>query len=320
MPNRIVINPNVFKDQRDALAVAWNEGLRIWMELNKFDPQFEVTPAQREFFADTAYAEDDIMLKRTIVARIITHDTSVGEITPEQLAACEELLTAILQDGDTPDADKPMVEKLLGGLPQPQNQPAESGLGESAAAPTETVEAATGGGKVGEGVGAPLNGPGITPTKAMGDGVGAPLNGPGITPTRAVGENVGAPMNGPGIQPTKAMGDGVGAPLNGPGIQPTKAMGEGVGAPLNGPGIQPMKAMGEGVGAPMNGPGIQPTKAMGEGIGAPLNGPGIQPTKAVGAGVGEPLNGPGIKATKAVGAGVGAPLNGPSLKPLKVLS
>ena len=239
MPNRIVINPNVFKDQRDALAVAWNEGLRIWMELNKFDPQFEVTPAQRAFFADTAYAEDDIMLKRTIVARIITHDTSVGEITPEQLAACEELLTAILQDGDTPDADKPMVEKLLGGLPQPQNEAAESGLGETEAAPVPTAEAAAGGGSVKPYTTTPLNGPSLAPTKAIGEDIGAPLNGPALAPTKAIGEDVGAPLNGPGIAPAKAIGANVGAPMNGPGIAPAKAIGANVGAPMNGPALAP---------------------------------------------------------------------------------
>lgn len=245
MANRIVINPNVFKDQRDALAVAWNEGLRIWMELRKFDPQFEVTPAQREFFADTAYAKDETMLKRTILARIITHDTSVGEITPEQLAACEELLTGILQDGNTPEADKPMVEKLLGGLPQPQNEAAESGLGETEAAPTPSAEADAGGGIVKPYTTTPLNGPALVPTRALGgDNSGTSMNGPGIAPVRALGADVGTPMNGPGIAAAQALGVGAGAPMNGPTVAPVQALGDQVGSPLNKSSIKPLRILG----------------------------------------------------------------------------
>ena len=57
MPGVIKINPDVMNDKRDALAVAWNEGLRILMEDIGFDPQFEITPEQESFFAGTAYAE-----------------------------------------------------------------------------------------------------------------------------------------------------------------------------------------------------------------------------------------------------------------------
>ncbi len=59
MPGVIKINPDVMNDKRDALAVAWNEALRILMEDIGFDPQFQITPEQEAFFRGTAYAEGD---------------------------------------------------------------------------------------------------------------------------------------------------------------------------------------------------------------------------------------------------------------------
>lgn len=75
---RIAVNPEVFSDDRDALCVALNEAFRIIMEINGFDPVAEPTDAQRRFFADTAYANDETMLRRTILARICTFDTSIS--------------------------------------------------------------------------------------------------------------------------------------------------------------------------------------------------------------------------------------------------
>ena len=75
---RIVINPSTFKNRKDALCVAFNERFRIAMEEYGFEPKSEPTPAQRKFFADTAYADDEVQLRRTILARILTLDTSIS--------------------------------------------------------------------------------------------------------------------------------------------------------------------------------------------------------------------------------------------------
>ena len=110
---RIVINPEVFHDKRDALCVAMNDAFRIIMEMNGFDPVSEPTPAQRRFFADTAYANDEVMLRRTILARICTFDTSIGEPskgehtghsestapTNEQIQEAIEFLHTVLEIG-----------------------------------------------------------------------------------------------------------------------------------------------------------------------------------------------------------------------------
>ena len=110
---RIIINPEVFNDKRDALCVAMNEAFRIIMGMNGFDPVSEPTPAQRRFFADTAYANDEVMLRRTILARICTFDTSIGEPskgehtghsestapTDEQIQEAIEFLHTVLEIG-----------------------------------------------------------------------------------------------------------------------------------------------------------------------------------------------------------------------------
>lgn len=96
---RIVVNPKVFNDKRDALCVAMNEALRLVMEENGFEPVSEPTETQREFFADTAYADDELQLRRTILARIATLDTSVKDPTDEQLEETVEMLEMVMEVG-----------------------------------------------------------------------------------------------------------------------------------------------------------------------------------------------------------------------------
>lgn len=96
---RIVINPEVFNDKRDALCVAMNEAFRILMETMGFDPSSEPTEKQRRFFSDTAYADDENMLRRTIIARIATFDTSVSDPTDEQVQETCEFLHYVMESG-----------------------------------------------------------------------------------------------------------------------------------------------------------------------------------------------------------------------------
>lgn len=97
---RIVVNPTTFRNSKDALCVAFNEGFRVWMEATDFQPQSEPTDAQRKFFSDTAYADDELQLRRTILARIATFDTSVKDPTDDQLAETGSFLDAILESPD----------------------------------------------------------------------------------------------------------------------------------------------------------------------------------------------------------------------------
>jgi len=110
---RIVINPTTFKNKKDALCVAFNEGFRLWMEANDFQPRSEPTDAQRKFFSDTAYADDELQLRRTILARIATFDTSVKDPTDDQLAETAEFLGAVLEsDWCKNDWERDCVSRL----------------------------------------------------------------------------------------------------------------------------------------------------------------------------------------------------------------
>lgn len=111
---RIVINPKVFEDRRDALCVAFNEAFRVVMEDNGFEPVSEPTEKQRKFFADTAYADDEVQLRRTILARIATLDTSVSDPTDEQLQETAEMLEMVMEVGAPQNEwERRCVKRLL---------------------------------------------------------------------------------------------------------------------------------------------------------------------------------------------------------------
>ena len=111
MPGIIKVNPSVFEDKRDALAVAFNEAIRLMQEDMKFTPVFEVTPEQKAFFKNTAYATDSQALKRTIISRIATHDTSVSP-TPEQEMETVRLLALVMEMIGPKHPDFPTVAKM----------------------------------------------------------------------------------------------------------------------------------------------------------------------------------------------------------------
>ena len=124
---RIVINPTTFRNGKDALCVAFNERFRIWMEAEGFNPQSEPTEKQREFFNDTAYADDELMLRRTILARIATLDTSVKDPTDAQIAETLEMLKGFRETERPDDAWQANALDRIIGLVQavePSVQPA----------------------------------------------------------------------------------------------------------------------------------------------------------------------------------------------------
>jgi hypothetical protein len=111
MPSGVIkINPAVFSDGRAALAVAWNEGLRLWMEDHGYVPVSAPTDEQRQALADTAYADDPEAMAKTVLARIITRDESAPNPTPEQL---EEAYDLLLQVADSLPDDDPDVETVM---------------------------------------------------------------------------------------------------------------------------------------------------------------------------------------------------------------
>lgn len=143
-PARIIINPKVFKDKRDGLCVAYNEAFRVIMEMNGFDPQAEPTEEQRKFFSDTAYADDERMLRRTILARICTFDDSVKNPTDEQLDEALEFLETVMEIGapqsEEEQANVQRIHDMIAKVreaPRPEEAPVEEAPVESEAPPTE---------------------------------------------------------------------------------------------------------------------------------------------------------------------------------------
>ena len=149
---RIVVNPSTFENEKDSLCVAFDEGFRILMEYMGFDPVSEPTDEQRRFFANTAYADDEVQLRRTILARICTLDTSVKDPTDEQLQEAVEFLDSVMESGAPQNEwEQRSVQRLrdiVAAIPPAGKAPPASGVdvepeGDSGA----QVQAAIGGGE-----------------------------------------------------------------------------------------------------------------------------------------------------------------------------
>lgn len=228
---RIVINPTTFTNKKDALCVAFNEGFRLWMEATGFEPQSEPTDKQRKFFADTAYGDDELQLRRTILARIATFDTSVKDPTDDQLAETASFLNAVLEsDWCKNEWERSSVEKLaraveaaVGAEPvEPRAEPVEP----RTEAPLE-ARAALGGGEVdeehpldpkpveatsgastGEAIGA--EGVAVDARRSPASGIEEPIQ---VNPDGTLAEN---PAGGGAVNPQNPAGNpvGVGNPQN----------------------------------------------------------------------------------------------------------
>lgn len=149
---RVIINPAVKHDDRDAMCVAWNESFRILMEVNGFDPVSEPTERQRKFFSDTAYNDDELMLRRTILARICTFDTSVKDPTDEQLQEAVEFLDTVMEIGAPQNEwEQQAVKRIRDTIERTVGQPrAEEPSGEEPPEDAGAITGAVGGGETDE--------------------------------------------------------------------------------------------------------------------------------------------------------------------------
>jgi len=137
---RIVINPSTFRNEKDAMCVAWNEALRIVMEETGFEPVSEPTEEQRRFFADTDYADDELQLRRTILARICTFDTSVKDPTDEQVQEAVEFVRSVMEGGfPRNEWEQSCLKKILDVLSSVPTAP-NDGSPMTPIAPEETPE------------------------------------------------------------------------------------------------------------------------------------------------------------------------------------
>jgi len=83
---KIILNPFSGLSKEQSQAVAKNEAIRLFLRESKLEPDFDVTPAQLESFKGTKYAdpENELHLKHSLISRILTNDSSAGEVTEDQ--------------------------------------------------------------------------------------------------------------------------------------------------------------------------------------------------------------------------------------------
>jgi hypothetical protein len=104
---KVILNPFSNLSKQEQNAVYQNEAIRLHLKKNNYEPKFELTPQQREFFKGTPYEKDETAAKHSILARILTGDPSVGTLTKEQKSAAE----SIAQEVNKPTEDKQKAAK-----------------------------------------------------------------------------------------------------------------------------------------------------------------------------------------------------------------
>lgn len=84
--NKIILNPYSSLNEKQLQVVAENEAIRLFLKDKKIEPMFNVTPEQQASFANTEYGKPEnlLNLKHTLISRILTGDTSAGQVTDMQ--------------------------------------------------------------------------------------------------------------------------------------------------------------------------------------------------------------------------------------------
>ena len=92
--NMVTLNPYSTMTGQERQSVIKNESTRIHMRTSGTKPSFAITPEQRKYFSTLndgkAYGSDQD-IRETIVARIVSGDSSAGKVTPEQIAFAKKL-------------------------------------------------------------------------------------------------------------------------------------------------------------------------------------------------------------------------------------
>jgi len=113
-PRVVMINPYSGLTKQGRESVLLNEKLRHFMDESDYDTgPGEPTQAQIDFFKGTEYGkpENRKYLGQTIAARIVTGDSSAGDVTPEQRASAARLK----QDFDNTSSNVKMAGVNMGG-------------------------------------------------------------------------------------------------------------------------------------------------------------------------------------------------------------
>jgi hypothetical protein len=87
----IILNPYSKLTPQQQNVVAQNEAIRLLLKKTNFPVQFELTPEQINFFKNTEYQNNPEEAKKSILARILTKDSSMQTPSEEQLKVAKEL-------------------------------------------------------------------------------------------------------------------------------------------------------------------------------------------------------------------------------------
>jgi len=108
---KIVLNPYSALKEQEKMQVAKNEAIRLWMRDNKTKIPFDVTKDQSKAFAGTEYGGNPQALKETIVARVLTGDSS-AMATPEQQSFANKLMEKITQSTQKPTLSQSVMSAI----------------------------------------------------------------------------------------------------------------------------------------------------------------------------------------------------------------
>lgn len=89
--NKIILNPYSKNTAKEQEAVAKNEAIRLFMNIQNIAPSFDLTEEQQKFFKGSAYEKDPVAAKQTIISRILSGDPSAKNVTEEQMKAAKEI-------------------------------------------------------------------------------------------------------------------------------------------------------------------------------------------------------------------------------------
>jgi hypothetical protein len=90
--NAVALNPYSGLPPEGQEAVARNEAARVWMRRPEWQPNVEMTPQQQSQFSSYGQPVDQ---QSTIIARLISGDTSAGQPTQQQLEFAQRLASAM---------------------------------------------------------------------------------------------------------------------------------------------------------------------------------------------------------------------------------
>jgi len=95
--NRVTLNPHSPLDDQQKRAVQLNEAARVWMRKPEWSSAPELTEGQADTFK--GYSANPVDQRHTVIARILSGDTSAGQPTQQQLEFAQALASAMARNG-----------------------------------------------------------------------------------------------------------------------------------------------------------------------------------------------------------------------------